>query len=162
MIIGKGTKDQNRQIKYNSNNYEWVKIKYSQLMSESNIGNKNHFYGKTHTEESRRKIGAASKGRPKAVYTRKLISKNSTGTSNGMALEIQFFNNNDEYQFSTHGNFLSFCKNNNMPTPSFQKSYRNNGMKLYQTPQGIGKAKQRGFEKYIGWYALKSTDIPLK
>ena len=38
---------------------------------------------------------------------------------------------------------------------AFQDSYRNNGKKLYQTPQGLGKAKQRGYEKYIGWYAIK-------
>ena len=155
MINGKGTKDQNRKVKINHRSYGWVKIKYSKLMSEEMKGTGNHFYGKTHSEEALKKIGEASKGRPKSIHTRQLISKNSTGMGNGMALIINIYNVEDELQHTIEGGFISFCKDNNFPMTAFQDSYRNNGKKLYQTPQGLGKAKQRGYEKYIGWYAIK-------
>lgn len=155
MINGKGTKDQNRKIKINHRSYGWVKTKYSKLMSEEMKGEGNHFYGKKHTKESLKKIGEASKGRPKSTYTRKLLSKNSVGVGNAMALTINFYNELDELQFTTQGNFIPYCKENNMPQIAFQDSYRNNGKKLYQTPQGLGKAKQRGYEKFVGWYAVK-------
>ena len=158
MINGKGTKDQNRDIKINHKSYAWIKKKYSEFMSEEMKGKGNHFYGKKHTEESRAKISAKMKGRiftEEALKSYATMGENQKGNNNPNAKTIKIFNSDDELQFTTNGNFIPFIKENNMPLQAFQDSYRNNGKKLYQTPQGLGKAKQRGFEKYVGWYAVK-------
>jgi hypothetical protein len=158
MINGKGTKDQNRSIKINQKSYGWVKRKYTKLMSEEMKGEGNHFYGKKHTEATRAKISAKMKGR---IYTTKALEsyaqmgQNQKGTNNPNAKTIKFFNSDNKLVIEVIGGFESTCKKMGMPMTAFQNSYRNNGKKLYQIPQGLGKAKQRGYEKYIGWYAIK-------
>lgn len=47
--------------KVNSRIYESFRIKYSQIASESMRGEKNHYYGKKHSEETRQIIGEKSK-----------------------------------------------------------------------------------------------------
>jgi len=51
-------------------------------MSESHMGEKNHFYGKTHPEETRAKIAMALKGRSLPLHHRQNISKSITGKKN--------------------------------------------------------------------------------
>ena len=49
-------------------------------MSEAKKGEKNNFYGKTHTEETRMKMSAARKGKPKTEETRKKMGASKKGT----------------------------------------------------------------------------------
>ncbi len=159
MINGKGTKDQNRKVKINHRSYGWVKTKYSKLMSEEMKGEGNHFYGKKHTEVTRAKISAKMKGRiftDKALESYAQMGENQKGNNNPNAKTIKFYNELDELVIEVIGGFAETCKKMGMPQIAFQDSYRNNGKRLYQTPQGLGKAKQRGYEKYVGWYAVKS------
>ena len=72
-----------------------------------------------------------------------------------MNLFYSNFDNDDKLQYEFDGTFWTSAKKMGLPSDAFIDSYRNNGKKLYQTPMGKGKAKQRGFEKFIGWYAVK-------
>jgi len=48
-------------VKINSHIYQAFKIHYATMLSEKMTGEGNHFYGKTHSEETRKKIGEKSK-----------------------------------------------------------------------------------------------------
>jgi len=51
-------------------------------MSESHKGTRNHFYGRKHSEETKRKISAKLTGRKLTVQQRRNISKGISGTKN--------------------------------------------------------------------------------
>jgi len=55
-------------------------------MAEARMGEKNHFYGKRHSEEAKKKIGKASKNRIVSLETRKKLSKCNSGENNNRAI----------------------------------------------------------------------------
>lgn len=67
--------NQNQQRRISSSTYERIKKDLSVLSS----GENNHFFGKTHTADSRKKIGEKSKGRIPSQDTRKKMSDSHVG-----------------------------------------------------------------------------------
>lgn len=67
--------NQNQKRTINSREYNKIRSELS-LMSS---GENNHFYGKTHNEESRKKIGEKSKGRIPGKITRQKMSMSRLG-----------------------------------------------------------------------------------
>jgi len=60
--------------------------KTREKMSANRTGKKNHFYGKQHSNEAKKKIGAASKGRKPSKKTLEKLSKLKIGENNGRAI----------------------------------------------------------------------------
>lgn len=56
-----------------NNNYETR----NERISKAQKGEKNHFFGKHHSEEARKKISKVHKGKPKSVETRKKMSESA-------------------------------------------------------------------------------------
>ena len=54
-------------------------------MSESKKGENNYWFGKHHSEETRKKMSESKKGKPKSAETRKKMSETKNGS--------YFFNN---------------------------------------------------------------------
>jgi len=76
------------------------------------------------------------------------------GSNNGMALKINIYDNTNKLQYTTNGSFADVCNSNNLPKKALSISYKNNGKPIY-----CGRIQQivkdKGYDKYIGWYALK-------
>jgi hypothetical protein len=77
--IGKGQEKRN----INSRLFKNAKETRSRILSDQSIGNKNHFYGKTHSAETKLKISLANKNRKKSeeeVYNwvKKVASKSKS------------------------------------------------------------------------------------
>jgi len=82
-------------------------------------------------------------------------SGDQVGSNNGMAKQINIYNNKDKLLFECNGNFSKICKENNIPIAIMRNTYYNN------TKINIDNAGKRGvnwnaIEKkrpFIGWYA---------
>jgi len=59
--------------------YEKLKIQFVEMMQEKMTGEKNHFYGKTHTAEARKKISQAGIGRKISEETKQKLSAANKG-----------------------------------------------------------------------------------
>lgn len=81
-------------------------------------------------------------------------SKCNSGPGNPKALKITIYDENNNLQYIFQGTFWKDVKKLGYPKDAFINSYRNNGTPIYQTNCGKGKARQRGYEKYIGWRAI--------
>lgn len=77
-----------------------------------------------------------------------------SGSKNPQAAKVLIYDQNDNLQAECDGNIESVCKDNGWPLQALRRSYTKNS-KLYDTPIGLGKAKQHGLEIYAGWYAVK-------
>ncbi len=129
-------------------------------------GEKSAVYGTTHSDES---IVKMMKPRPSIMGKlhphsngisnshRDNISKGKTGKGKGNenpnSKTIYIFNNEGDVMFKCYGNLKEICSENNLPINEIIKSHHNNGSKIYQTPQGRGKAIQYNRGEFIGWSA---------
>lgn len=93
------------------------------------------------------------KGNPQSQEKRKQHSLLMTGSGNSKAKTIQIYNTNNDIMFICNGDFKTICKDNNLPLASLAKSYRKNGIPIYNSKRGISTAKKLGFDEYIDWYA---------
>lgn len=59
--------DPNQERYFNSAQYENARNAHSNAMKETMIGEGNHFYGRTHTEETKKKIGDKNRNRKKSA-----------------------------------------------------------------------------------------------
>ena len=59
--------------------YEKLKIQFSEMKSEEMTGEKNHFYGKTHTAEIRKRISQSRIGKPLSKETKQKLSDANKG-----------------------------------------------------------------------------------
>ena len=152
-----------KAIKILSKNYSKNSKKYEQY--KLNL---------SHSEETKLKIGRASKGRTMSEENKQLISKrfsephtdkhkkNLSKNWNKEAKRnskiIQIFNEHKKLIFTSSTNFALFCSDNNLPFGMFVKSYKNNGEPLYinSTNSVKGKANKKGYLKFTGWYAKLS------
>ena len=69
-------------MKLSSRQYEKVKLEYSNYKSEDMKGENNSFYGKHHSEETKRKMSEAKKGRTLSEETRRKMSEVLKGENN--------------------------------------------------------------------------------
>lgn len=69
-VIGKGQESRN----VNSHLFEYAKRHKSKILSENSFGENNNFYGKKHTEESRRKMSEKLTGKKHSEETRRKMS----------------------------------------------------------------------------------------
>jgi hypothetical protein len=79
---------------------------------------------------------------------------NVSNSNNPNAKEILIYNKDGKIMFTCLGNFKTICKSNNLPFASLSNSYRNNGLKIYNSKIGIINAKKLNNEEFIGWYAM--------
>jgi len=106
--------------------------------------------GLKRSEEQNKRNSKAQKGKKLSEKTKLKISKSSKGKG---SLIIEIYNNRDKLINISYNNFREFCKENGYPYDAFYKSYNNNE-KLYNTKQKLTFAKKKGFEIYLGWYAI--------
>jgi len=140
---------------------------------EKLLGDKNPMYGKDHTYYVKDLISKANKGKTLSQETKNKMSKSKIGIKrtdedkikmsenrkgkckgedNTMTKKIEVFDANNKLMFISEGNFKSFCEEKNLPYISFIKNFNK---KIYQSKIGPGYAKKNGFEKYIGWKAIR-------
>jgi len=100
-------------------------------------------------------ISESLKGRIEPEWKKEKHSKRMTGKGNSKAKHIGIYNNNDELIFECEGNFRVICEEHNLPHNSLRKSHTNNGEKIFQTKRGISTANNKGWNEYIGWYAIQ-------
>ena len=95
------------------------------------------------------------KGRAANALNSRINNNNlPIGMKNGRANIIKIYDNYNNIKFICEGNFYNLCNENNLPSKALAKSYKNNGKRIYQNRiQKI--VKEKGFDKFIGWYALK-------
>jgi len=90
----------------------------------------------------------------KSLEKRKENNNMPNGSKNGRAQIIHIYDSNNNLKFECNGNFWSMCEEFNLPSKALQKSYTNKGKKIY--PGRIQKIViDKGFDVYVGWYALK-------
>jgi hypothetical protein len=152
--------DNQKRIKINAKMYKDLREEFSKMRSLAMSGDQNPLYGKTHSEESRKKISESLKGKFKgdqnhfygkthSEETRKKISESKRGEKSSSAKTIYIYDNNDEVQFICKGDFKKVCEDNNLPVRTLERSYLNEGKPIYQSRQ----PKNKDFLKFKGWYA---------
>ena len=109
----------------------------------------NPFYNKKHNKISLEKIKIA---RSLQIITEESYKKGALkriGKGNSRALKINIYNTNGILQYTSHGNFIQCCLQNNLPSVELQKSYRQNGTPIYTNKKAYSK-----YNQFIGWYAI--------
>ena len=150
-------------------------IGVSSGISKDNSGSNNPMFGKTHSEETKIKIGLKSIGRQtfkdkehsdeskrKISESRLLLMQDPIRYDNWKKSLAKYINtiliydNYDNLIYTSDCNFSDFCKQNNLPSTAFVKSYKNN-TKLYQNhrPSDEKRLINNGNIKFKGWYAIK-------
>lgn len=100
-------------------------------------------------------ISESLKGRVEPEWKKEAHSKRMSGSGNSKAKIIGIYNSEDNLIFKCNGNFKVICDKYNLPHNSLRKSHSNNGEKIFQTKRGISTANTRGWDEYIGWYAIQ-------
>lgn len=67
---------------------------------------------------------------------------------------IKIYNGKDELMYTVENEFLQFIKEKGLPL-ALQKSYLNNGERLFQTTKAQQIAARHNNTMFIGWYATK-------
>lgn len=75
-------KHNDRNIVISDDEYAILKKLRSDVVSKKQTGENNSFYGKTHSEETRKKLSISSTGRPIPQSAKDKLSKNRTGENN--------------------------------------------------------------------------------
>ncbi len=153
----KCTEEQKRGISERSKKMMRENPKIREMFTNNN-GENNPFYGKSHSEETRRKIGEASRRRVTTKETKEKISKATAGANNPRAYTVLIYDSEGKLQETHKGTFHSLNGHKGYPYSAFIKSYKNNGKKIYQTNHGKSRAKYFGLEKYVGWYAKQHVE----
>lgn len=78
---------------------------------------------------------------------------NINGSQNPNAKLIKIYDENDNVKYICNGDFKKTCIENNLPFISLYKSFKNGGIKIYDTLRGKSEAIKRNNTKFIGWYA---------
>ncbi len=148
------------------------------VMSLAHSGEKHHYYGLHRSEKDCLAISAGvkiamdnfssekkkmindnrnriwykksedEKGRINNLRSETLL-KNISTKSNVNWIEI--YDGDDILKFSCKGNFGRVCQENNLPQRVLKISYQKNGKKLYENKI----AKNKDWQKYKNWYAIK-------
>lgn len=105
----------------------------------------------------KKEISVNNFSRHELPCTRVKIIKSNKGKNNPRALKINIFNQYNELIYSCDGDFVTTCKQNNLPYNNLRISYKNNGEKIFQT---LSDRQIIGFTKpnkiiFKGWYALE-------
>jgi hypothetical protein len=118
-----GSRHRGSEYKINSRIYQVFKIYYAKLMSETMSGEGNHFYGKTHSAETRKIIGEKSKLKEfKRGPDNPRYGKPSPVSEAGKAKQIQAIKER-------------------WSNPEFRSMMIEKRKAFYQTPEGIAQRK---------------------
>jgi len=75
------------------------------------------------------------------------------GSNNANSNVVKVFDSKGKLKHTFFGDFTEGSRILNLPTTALKNSYRND-THIYSTKIGRTRAKNSGFEKYIGWYAV--------
>lgn len=95
-------------------------------------------------------------GKGHSEQARKNISKNHadcSGKNNSRALKIGIYDENGIKIFETHGNFKTFCQENNLPFTALTSSYQNEGELIYTNAHMDKRQRFNDWKKFQFWYA---------
>jgi hypothetical protein len=110
--------------------------------------------GRKHTKEAKKKISKFMKGRE--PWNKGRILSNIIGyecSKSATAKKINIYNEKDELMFECNGNFTNICIENNLPLSSLRKSYQDNNIKLFESKKGYSKKFIEKHKQFTSWYA---------
>ncbi len=112
----------------------------------------NGWYGKKHSDETKKIISKKHLGKKKSQKMKDDMSKRVSGKGNPSAKIIFIFNDDNQIIYKCFGNFKQICIDNNLPHNLFVKSYRNN-KKIFQNKASIAQIKDKKLLIYKDWRA---------
>ena len=100
--------------------------------------------GRITKPETRAKLSKIHKNKTVSEATKikqKENHANFNGNKNPNAKTIKIYNNKDEVMFITNGNFKNVCEEFKLPFYALKESYKNNGLKIYNSMERKIKPK---------------------
>jgi len=133
----------------------------SEKLKDTQSGENNGMYGKTHSLETKEKNAVSHRGNKASDETKQKMSNANKKRRNNSKSTITVFNELDKVEFvcnASNGDFKAKCLDLNLPFRTLQRSYWNNGDPIYQNIRNCNLPKliKNNRMKYIGWYAIKT------
>lgn len=94
-----------------------------------------------------------SKERREEISIQRKVLGLAKGSKNPRARKIEIYDNEDTLVAVCHGNFSEVCEEIGINATSLYNVLRN-GKRLYDLKRTQTWAKNHGYEKFIGWYAI--------
>jgi len=135
---------------YGKTHSDELKARWAEKRKTLCEGEKNGFYGKTHNNETKAKIGKTGWNSKAGKLRRKRISESLKSATRDT---IKIFNSDDNLMFKTSSGFRTFCKINDLPHHVLCLSYLNGGVPIYTSNQGRRISPNN--LKFKGWYAMR-------
>jgi len=131
------------------------------VRSEKVSGSKNPMYGKTHTDEAKRRISELNTGNVASETTKKKLSVIRKGARSYRALFIVIYNSKDECVYLSHGDFYDVCTRYTLPMSALRTSYQKLGKPIYTSTrkEDMCRLVANDTLKFKGWYAKKMERV---
>jgi len=144
--------------KGNTNKTPWNKGKKMNELIENYIS---PWQGKSHTEETKKKIKNSALNRPGKKWTdshKENFKKSVSGSRNNTARKINIYDKLGVIKYACYGNFDAILNENRLPGRALKTSLHNHGTPIFTKLNKLGKPTKLALKwaHFVGWYATYS------